>query len=494
MRVLLVNPPYLRFLHEQYMYFPLGLGYLGAILESHEHEVAVYNAEHGTRPEHWAGRTFSGWHRARKYHLYPEGLGDDDHEIWAEVRQTLTGFAPDLVGISVNAVDLHSAYKVAAIAREVASGVPVVLGGPQATVDPIGVMGDRRVDFAIRGEGEWTLLELVNCLESGSDRFAEIAGLAYRDDGVVRLTQLRRVIADLASLPVPRRDLLLGLADLPDKLRREALGQIQAARGCPFKCRFCGADRVWGSAKPRWRAPEDVVQEACHLRDAYGVTDFVMWEDTFGVKRDRVDRLCREMSRRAPQMRWVCLIRANLVDDRMLAAVRAGGCHEVQLGVESGSDRLLRAMQKGVCLADIRRAVRLIRSHGLRWHGFFIIGFPGETLEEMKQTVGLIEELGPDTAELSIFTPYQGTSYYDELAGQGRLPDDESWIEHDTSSLRNYFGGTMSPEAFREFAGQALEWVDRYNAARRASRSAVRPGPGGADLVAAQVGGQGRVR
>lgn len=470
MRVLLINPPYLRFLHEQYMYFPLGLGYVGTVLESHGHQVGVYNAEHGTCPEHWEGRTFSGWHRARKYHLYPEGLDNDHHEIWAEVRDKLIDFVPDLVGISANAVDLHSAYKVAAIARGIDSRLPIVLGGPQATVDPLGVMSDRRIDFAVRGEGECTLLELVNCLGDGSGRFAQIAGLAYRDDETVRLTGPRRVIAELASLPVPRRDLLLGLADLPDKLRREALGQIQAARGCPFKCRFCGADRVWGSAKPRWRPPEDVVEEACHLRDTYGLTNFVMWEDTFGVKRDRVDRLCREMSRRAPQMRWVCLIRANLVDERMLATMQAGGCEEVQLGVESGSDRLLKAMGKGVRLAEIRRAVQLIRRHNLRWHGFFVIGFPSETLQEMKQTVGLIEELGPDTAELSIFTPYKGTGYYQELAGQGRLPDDGRWIEHDTASTHNYFGGMMSPGAFRTFAEETLKWVDGYNAARKAER------------------------
>jgi radical SAM superfamily enzyme YgiQ (UPF0313 family) len=453
------------------MYFPLGLGYLGATLHAGGHEVGVYNAEHGTRPEHWSGRSFSGWQRARKYSLYPQGLRDPNHEIWAEVRRTLIAFAPDLVGISSSAVDLHSAHCVAAIVKEVAPELPVVLGGPQATVDPIGVMRSPNVDYAVRGEGERTLLELVNRIAAGSNRVERIAGLAYRSDDEVRLVEPRPLTPDLDSLPVPRRDQLLGLGDLPPKLRQEALGQIQAARGCPFGCRFCGAHQVWGSRQPRWRAPEKVVDEACHLRDTYGLQQFVMWEDTFGLKKDRVEQLCAQMGRRAPRMGWVCLIRANLIDDRLLETIRAGGCTEVQLGVESASDRLLESMTKGVHLGQIRQSVRVIRRHRMRWHGFFVIGFPGETLDEMEQTLRLIEELEPDTAELSIFTPYKGTSYYEELDRQGRLPDDENWIEHDTSSLRNYFGGTMAPAAFREFAMQALESVDRYNAERRARRS-----------------------
>ncbi len=469
MRVLLINPPYLRFLHEQYMCFPLGLGYLGAMLESHGHESVVYNAEHGTRPEHWQGRTFSNWHRSQKYHLYTQGLRNPDHEIWAEVRRTLSESAAQVVGISVRAPDLHAAYRVAAIAKQVMPEVPLVLGGPQATVDPIGVMGDPNIDFAVRGEGEWTFLELVNSLEDGAPVPAAIAGLAYRDGHTVRLTAARQVTAQVASLPVPRRSQLLGLKELPEKRRHEALGHVQAARGCSFGCRFCGADQVWGSRQPRWRPPDDVVDEVCHRRDTYGVQRFVMWEDTFGVKKDRVDQLCAAMGRRAPQMRWVCLIRANLIDEHLLATLQGGGCEEVQLGIESASERLLKTMNKGVQLAQIRRAVRLIQKHDLRWHGFFIIGFPGETVEEMAATLRLIEEMQPDAAELSIFTPYQGTSYHQELAAQNRVPEEEDWIEHDTPSLRYYFGGTMNPAAFREFAGQALEWVDQYNTAQRAT-------------------------
>ena len=479
MRVLLINPPFMRFLGEQYMYFPLGLGYLGAMLERGGHVVGIYNAEHGTKPEDWQGRTFSGWHRARKYERYPQGLRDEAHEIWAEVRRTLTDFAPDVVGVSVNAVDLHSAYRVADIAKQVNPDGHVVLGGPQATIDPIAVMNHANIDLAVRGEGEWTLLELVDSLENGSPGFGEIAGLAYRDGAKVRLTAPRPVTPEVGTLPWPRRNQLLGIGDLPDKLLWEAVGQVQAARGCPYSCRFCGADQVWGSKKPRWRSPEDIVDEVCHLRDTYGVRRFVMWEDTFGLKKDRVEQLSSEMAKRAPEMRWVCLVRANVVDDHLLRTIQAGGCDEVQLGIESGSDRILKAMGKGVGLSDTRRAVQVVQEHGMRWHGFFIIGFPSETLDEMRQTLRLIDELQPDTAELSTFTPYNGTRYYEELAGQGRLPTNPDWIEHDTPSMRNYFGRTMTADAFREFAGQSLEWVDRYNAERRerSRASAARVGP-----------------
>ncbi len=478
--VLFVVPPVTRFLRRSAWSFPLGLGYLAAVLKKHHIKTAIYNADYfdegddrrrlslsqrivrsvSKRLSKLRGPVNQAVDMARQWPRFQSYVEDPTHGYWQEVRAVLERLQPRIVGISSKVVDIPSTMKVAQLAKEVIPDVSVVVGGPSATTCGEYVMTSPAVDFLVHGEGEETFLELARQVLDQPDTMQAggIRGLAYRDGRhTVQRTPPRPLIRDIDVLPFPDRDCLF-YADADGRQHYYVRADdVITSRGCPFPCRFCAGHVAWGGKQPRMRSVHNVLAELEHLQIAYQQRELVFWDDLFTVNRQRVREFCTEVLARRWDISWVCMAHLKTLDAELLALMKAAGCREVQVGVESGNDRVLSHIRKGITTALVREKTALIRQSGLKWRAFFIIGFPTETETEMRDTLRLIEEIQPTFSQVSIFCPYPGTSFHEQLLREGRLG--ERFMQSDVWYPCNNYTGTMSDEQFQQFAFRAFEEV-----------------------------------
>ncbi len=453
MRVLLVGPPSCRFTRNRPYSFHLGLGYVAAAARARGHEVAIYDANlpaSATEP--------TGWRSVNEE--LEQALANDRHHVWTEVETVVREQAPDVVGVTVKIVDLRAAWKIAEIAKAVAPSCVTVLGGPLATTSPEVVLRSRAVDVAVRREGELTFPELLDSLAPSGPVRESVAGISYRLGDRVVHNPDRELVRDLDRLPLPAKDLLLHLDRQPEPVKRTLMGDIVTSRGCPHGCTYCANQAVWGTRRVRMRSPEAIVDEMAQLARDHGVKRFVIWDDQLTGHRKRAVELCQRLVSSGLGVRWLAFAHPNTVDAELLGLMKAAGCDEIQLGIESGCDRILRLVKKGSTVARIRRAVDAIRRSGLRWHGFFMIGFPTETREEMQQTLDLLFELRPSTAQLSVVTPYPGT---DLFVGAALSGGDGEWLGADKFKTESLLVDTMPDDEFAELARDFQERVADYN-------------------------------
>jgi anaerobic magnesium-protoporphyrin IX monomethyl ester cyclase len=455
MNVLLIAPPTYRFAGVSPQSFHLGLGYVAAAVRARGHEVQIYDANIPLDPDREPRAT--GHVKA----TLDQAILDEGHPVWQEVASVIRERRPDVVGVSVKILDLQAAWKIAEITRRVAPGASTVLGGPLATTSVDIVMRNPAVDFAVRREGEVTFPALLEALATKSgDR--DIDGLSHRVGDKVVHNRDRDLIRDLDGLPPPAKDLLLHLDAQPLDVRQRLMGDIVTSRGCAHGCTFCANQAVWGSRRVRMRSPAEIVAEMEQVVEKWGVRRFTIWDDQLTAHRKRAVDLCERLISAKLGATWIAFAHPNTVDLELLELMKAAGCDEIQLGIESGSDRILRLVKKGSSVDRIRGAVDVIRTVGLRWHGFFMIGFPSETRDEMQQTLDLLRELRPTRAQLSVVTPYPGT----ELFRQSTLSlEGGDWLGVDKFDQDSLLVDTMSQEEFRELARDFLRQVDAHNAA-----------------------------
>ena len=383
MRVLLVNPPSLRLAGFQVPYFPIGLGYIAAMLVKEGHTVEIYNTDIDTVQSARHSQHSTLDKANTMYNKYSAALQNPAHEVWGEVEKVIRERNPEVVGITCKVFDMASALVVARIAKSVNKEIVVVLGGPAATTCTDMVLEDQNVDCVVRGEGEITMVELLKALQSSKLNLHSIDGLSFKESGDIVHNKRRALIENISSLPYPARDLLLYADKLPKWMFESIMGGIITSRGCPYACTFCANRTVWGSRKVRMRTAQDVVEEILYLRDTYGVRRFIFWDDHFATSRQRAVKICNLLLEKRADVHWLCLVRADTIDEQLLELMKKAGCYEVQMGVESGSDRILKKVKKGVTVEQIRKTADIIRKSGLRWHAFLLVGIPGETREEM---------------------------------------------------------------------------------------------------------------
>jgi radical SAM superfamily enzyme YgiQ (UPF0313 family) len=459
---LLVNPPARRFVYFQGANFPLGLGYIAAVLEKEGYAVEIYDAEWNVDLFSTPWPKYRWYDMAENWYKYFDALQNSEHEVWHEVESVFRERNPQVIGITSRSLDLPSAQVLARIAKEINKGMVVVLGGPAATTCPERVLQDQNIDFVVRGEGEITMTELLKTLQSPKPDFHSIDGLSFRESGRIVHNKRRALIKDIDTLPYPAKPLLLYTDKLPRWAYNVINGDIVTSRGCPYACTFCANHSVWGSRKARLRKAEYVVEEILYQKDTYDIREFVFWDDLFTVSRSRTVEICNLLLEKKANVNWLCLVRADTIDDELLSLMKQAGCVEVQIGVESGSNRILKKMQKGITVEQTKKAAEMMNRSGLRWHAFLLIGIPGETKEEMEATMNIIPELKPSYVQLSAFAPYPGTVLYEELKEKGLLTENE--VSHaDYHNLDYCYIGTMPCEEFRKLALGYFKQVDEYN-------------------------------
>lgn len=337
----------------------------------------------------------------------------------------------------------------------------VVVGGPHVTIFPKQTMEENPdFDLGVVGEGEVTITELVEALESGSD-LHKVKGIVFRDKDGVHLTEPRSFTKNLDDVDLPARDLLDMSQYVPAPTYYKGLPSfvMLTSRGCPYRCSYCS--KIAGNIY-RFHSIERILQEVNLLIDDYHAKEIIFRDDTFTINKDHVKRLCGEFIRLGinKKIRWTCMTRVNLVDEELLALMAEAGCWSIHYGVESGSQRLLDLIQKDITLEQVRNAFRWTRKYGIEIKAFFMLGLPSETYEESLKTLEITKELDPDWIQVTITVPYPGTKLYELAKADGTLKsfkweDYQTWAAWSDKELV-YLPSSRNPEELKALQKRAM--------------------------------------
>jgi len=332
----------------------------------------------------------------------------------------------DIVGLTAMTPTISIAIGIAREIKDIKPELPVILGGAHATLLPERTLATApEIDIIIRGEGEETVIELVQALES-KQPLSEIQGISYRKDGEAVSNPARSGNIDLDSLPFLAYHLLPWRRYKPHPPHGRALpfAVIITSRGCPYQCTYCSKP-IFGN-KFRAQSSERVVEELTYYQDKLGIKEFAFYDDVFTLNKQRVHAMADEMMKKGLSMHWTCETRVNLVDRELLRHMKQAGCYAIAYGIESASQEILNALCKDITLEQVEEAVRMTREAGLQTVGYFMIGSPGESPETIKQTIQFAKKLKLDFAQFAVTTPFPGTKLYD-LYLDGRKSDDIPW-------------------------------------------------------------------
>jgi radical SAM superfamily enzyme YgiQ (UPF0313 family) len=381
MRIVLVVPSS----HTHYVVQPIGLGYLAtALRKAGFNDILIIDS--------------------LKEKLKP-----------ADLPERLTGLKPDVIGFQAFSYDFSSVAGTIIRIKENLPASVVILGGPHVSATNKSVLEEiPQIDFAFVGEGEAGLpLLMKKILNDEKISTREIPGLVYRASGNVYVNP-RAVIKDLDVLGVPAWDLMVP-AEYPDSpqsgfYERFPIASISTTRGCPYLCTFCGSAVNMGK-KLRFRSIPMVLEEMRLLYYDYGVREFHIIDDMFNFKKQRVMEFCLGIRQHNLDIAYTFPngLRLNLLDREMLQMMKETGAYAFNVGIESGSQRILDKMKKNLTLELIEEKVNLIREAGLDPCGFFITGFPGETKDEIKASIRFAKKLKLKRAHFSNFLPLPGT-------------------------------------------------------------------------------------
>lgn len=375
----------------------------------------------------------------------------------SDISHELLTFRPDVIGISQWTHNRHTSLELARTCRALLPGSTIVMGGGHATFCYEDILvKDSPVDIVVLGEGESTLLELTEKLSTGAE-WRTIAGLAFRRNGKITITPQRKNRDDLDSLPLPARyfDISVGLdIDLQSEF-------IVTTRGCPSTCFFCSSPDFWGR-KVRFRSPNAIVEEIRYIRHTYGLIYFSIRDDTFTADRKRVLEFCSLLQKQELHILWNCQSRVTAIDEELLIEMKRAGCECIQLGVESGSPRILRQLGKNIAPAQIEHACALVGEIGINLSIYLISDVPGETSEDIRQTIDLVRHIHPDDGYVSPLAYYPGTRLYKDAIATGAATPG---IFADTRPAALYVTSTRGPSTVRllkELTNNRLNDPERF--------------------------------
>jgi len=295
-----------------------------------------------------------------------------------------------------------------------------VLIGTTASVYYKELLEDDICDFVCIGEPELTLKELCMHLSLHQENpyiptISVIAGISYKKDGKVVVNKPREFIKELDSLPFPNREILDNSLYTNQSFLNKASTLILTSRGCPFSCNYCATNAIY-SKRWRVRSPQNVVSELAEIYFKHKIKNVFFMDDTFTVDKKRVLEICKLINENKLKIRWVCLTRPDCIDEEMLRAMKSAGCVEVRLGVESGSQKILDNICKGVTLAKIREACNMLKKVGITQSLFFMLGNPREDEKTIEQTIRFAIELNPDYVSFNLTTLLPGSKLHEEFA------------------------------------------------------------------------------
>ncbi|MCX7767055.1 MAG: B12-binding domain-containing radical SAM protein, partial [Candidatus Sumerlaeia bacterium] len=371
-------------------YPPLGLLYVaGSVLEQGRHQVEILDCQ----------------------------LEESDYsKIESEIRNC----QPELIGIQATTFTLIDVIKLCQLSKEVLPGVPVVIGGPHTFLYPRDTINLPGVDYVVLGEGEQNFPAFLDCLEVGGD-LARIKGLVYRQNGRILHTGLPDLIENLDNLPFPPRELLPYEKYYSVLAQRTPITTMMSSRGCPYRCTFCARPHL--GKKWRARSPENIVAEMKRCVES-GIGEIFFYDDTFNINAERVTKICELIIGEKLDVLWDIRARVDLMTPELLKQLARAGCRRIHYGVEAGTEPMIKVLRKEVDLSRVREVFRYTRRTGITTLGYFMIGNPGETREQILATIKFALELDADYVHFSVTTPFPGTELYHQGLKSGVIQKD----------------------------------------------------------------------
>lgn len=317
-----------------------------------------------------------------------------DEMIGDSTEDMILSYEPDVLGVSVRTPCYKRVKDIVTFAKE--RNIFVVLGDAHSSALPEQTLKGTGADAVVAGEGEEAMLEI--CIS--------------RKKGVIR-----GIVKDIESLPFPSRELIdldkyAGTVQFGFPMKKgERSTQVITSRGCPNLCTFCSNNIIFGRI-PRYRSVENVISELKEIKEKYGISTIIFDDDTFTLDQERVKKICERI--KPLNLRWSCQLRVT-VSKETLKTMKDAGCEMVAFGVESGSDEMLKRIKKGITKELVVKAFREAREVGLRTKAFFMVGLPGETEQDFKDSLELACKINPDYLWLSCFTALPGCEEYKDI-------------------------------------------------------------------------------
>lgn len=348
-------------------------------------------------------------------------------QIIKDVRQV----SPDLVGVTCWTIDRNMVWKLCAALKQAAPKSFLVLGGPHATMYPEHIFKKTHASAVVVGEGEETFAELLKAIEE-SKNLKDVAGMVIRNkDGSVFYTAPRPPIENINSIPRPyyagfrhfNFSHYGGFPPLP-----QPTAAIISSRGCMFDCSYCASVRFWGK-RWRFRSPENVLEEIGWLVEEHGVQSLYFFDDNFPVNKERAIAICKGIIHNGWDLQWACCSHVKMINHELLEEMKASGCVTIDFGVESGSDKILKNINKRQTREDIEKAFDLVHEAGILPRAYLMVGCPGEDESTIDETIELIGRIKPRSSiGANILWLLPGTAIYEDAVKKGCISEDY-WLE-----------------------------------------------------------------
>jgi len=392
---------------------PLSIAYIAAVLEKNNYKVSIYDP-----PPY------------------------EEFNIKKEIQR----LEPGIIGISCMSATFNKALE---IAKEIKKykDIPVVFGGIHATALPKETLSHDEIDYVIVGEGEYTFLDLVNCLNEGND-LNSVKGLCRKKNHKIIINSTRPMLQNLDELPFPARHLFPKWYFMRWMCMRGRWikgTNMMSSRGCVYDCSYCASKVMFGRAV-RFISPKRVVDEIEHLVKDYGMKAITFSDDTFSINEGRAIEICNEIKARGlNKTKFRIQLRANTISENLLKSLREAGCVQVDVGVESGSQRILNILNKNITIGQVRNAFALFRKYDINTCATFMIGNPTETIEDIELTRKLASEINADYTQFFITTPYPGTKLYNDIIKTNNSLDFSS-LHHGGTGLTSHVCSNIQKE------------------------------------------------
>ncbi|MCX6711617.1 MAG: radical SAM protein [Candidatus Woesearchaeota archaeon] len=320
-------------------------------------------------------------------------------EFNADILITITGF-------EIFQDDLNNIEKI----KQDMPNLKIIAFGYLPTIFPKEVLKNSKIDYIIKGEPEFVFSNLYDAIKENKD-VKEINGIAYRKGKKIFVNKDAIRVLELDRLPFPSRELIKNEL-YSEFLMKKPFTVIQTSRGCPFQCSYCV--HTYGSMIV-YRSVDNVVKEIEECINKYGIKHFKIIDDTFNVNKQRIKDICQKIIDKGLKIKWICLSRVDTLDKETLEIMKKAGCMRIQIGIESGSQKILELYKKGYDSYKIKDQVKLVHDVGIETMGFFIVGAPNENESDFNKSLELAKEINFDYVVVSQLIPYPGTNLFNQL-------------------------------------------------------------------------------
>ena len=447
-KVLLVNPPFYRLLGSHYNANSLGIAGIAAYLNANGHDAWLYNADFLNEVDYANLRDlFDG------FKDYKEYFQNENDPIWDEVVEKIIKSDAEWIGYTSYTANVTAIDIISRRVRRLEPKIKQVIGGVHATLDHNVLDKLLSIDYSIQREGEQAMLELI---EGKNPK--NISGVVSRD-GIGLCNNGDAEVMDIDRLPFPEREKFYGMTN--DEKLMVDVSYICSIRGCPYRCNYCASPFHWKRDKTQYRSPESVIEEMSLLKTNYWsrykeydysasanigkksslkiIDNTIVYfvDDVFTIKKNRVKKILKMMIDQNLGMNWKCEARTDHLDEEICDLMAQAGCVRVKLGFESGSDKVLRDIQKDETKMQMKRGAKMLKDAGVPFTAYFMAGFPTETDDDLKETIKFAKEIDADYYSLSVLAPYYGTKMYYDLVKKGIELDKKPWeyFFHQTGEL-----------------------------------------------------------